>query len=168
MMHVTAYVGLGANLNDPVAQITHAFDELERIAGTRLVARSSLYASAPVGYVDQPDFINAVAQLETTLAPRALLAALLEIEHHHGRERGFRNAPRTLDLDLLLYGAAHFHEAHLSLPHPRLTERAFVLLPLIEIAPDLVIPAKGRASDWMASCAAQHVARLAPQPAAVE
>ena len=168
MMSITAYIGLGANLNDPAAQITHAFDELVRIAGTRLVARSSLYASAPVGYLDQPDFINAVAQLETTLAPRALLAALLEIEQRHGRERGFRNAPRTLDLDLLLYGAAHFHEDHLSLPHPRLTERAFVLLPLTEIAPDLVIPAKGRASDWLASCADQNVSRLTPQTAVVE
>ena len=168
MMSITAYIGLGANLNDPVAQITHAFDELERIAGTRLVARSSLYASAPVGYVDQPDFINAVAQVETTLAPRALLAALLDIEQHHGRERGFRNAPRTLDLDLLLYGAAHFHEDHLSVPHPRLTERAFVLLPLIEIAPDLLVPNRGRASDWVASCTGQTVTRLLPQPIAAE
>lgn len=168
MMHVIAYIGLGANLNDPAAQIRHAFDELGHIAGTRLVARSSLYASAPLGYVDQPDFINAVAQVETTLAPRALLGALLEIEQRHGRERGFRNAPRTLDLDLLLYGAAHFHEDHLTLPHPRLTERAFVLLPLTELTPDLLVPAKGRASDWIASCAAQAVTRIAPQAAMVE
>ena len=168
MMPITAYIGLGANLNDPAAQIAHAFDELEHIAETRLVARSSLYASAPVGYVDQPDFVNAVAQVETTLAPRALLTALLAIEQRHGRERGFRNAPRTLDLDLLLYGAAHFHEDHLSLPHPRLTERAFVLLPLIEIAPDLVVPGKGRASDWIASCASQPVTRLLHQPVAAE
>ena len=166
MMPITAYIGLGANLNDPAAQIEHAFDELARIADTRLIGRSSLYASAPVGYVDQPDFINAVAQLETALAPRALLAALLEIEQRHGRERGFRNAPRTLDLDLLLYGAAHFHEDHLSLPHPRLTERAFVLLPLTEIAPDLVVPGRGRATDWIASCAGQPVTRLLPQPVA--
>ena len=168
MMHVTAYIGLGANLNDPAAQIAQAFDELDRIDGTHLVARSSLYASAPVGYVDQPDFINAVAKLETTLAPRALLDALLEIEQCHGRERGFRNAPRTLDLDLLLYGAAHFHEDHLSLPHPRLTERAFVLLPLTEIAPDLIIPAKGRVSNWVGSCANQPVTRLLFQSVAAE
>ena len=168
MTSITAYIGLGANLNDPAAQIAQAFDELARIAGTRLVLRSSLYASAPVGYVDQPDFINAVAQIETMLAPRALLAALLEIEQRHGRERGFRNAPRTLDLDLLLYGAAHFHEDHLSLPHPRLTERAFVLLPLTEIAPDLVVPGRGRATDWIASCADQPVTRLLPQPVAAE
>lgn len=157
MMPISAYIGLGANLNDPVAQIEHAFAELDRIAGTHLVARSSLYASAPLGFVDQPDFINAVAQLETTLAPRALLTALLEIEQRHGRARSFRNAPRTLDLDLLLYGAAHFHEDHLTLPHPRMTERAFVLLPLTEIAPELVIPGRGRAEDWIASCAAQSV-----------
>ena len=160
MMPLTAYIGLGANLNDPAAQIEHAFDELDRIPGTRLVARSSLYASAPVGFVDQPDFINAVAQMETTLAPRALLTALLEIEQRHGRARSFRNAPRTLDLDLLLYGAAHFHEDHLSLPHPRMTERAFVLLPLTEIAPELVIPGRGRAADWIASCADQNVAPI--------
>ena len=159
-MVITAYIGLGANLNDPAAQIEHAFDELARLSGTRLVARSSLYASAPVGNVDQPDFINAVAQLETTLAPRSLLTNLLEIEQRHGRARSFRNAPRTLDLDLLLYGAAHFHEDHLTLPHPRMTERAFVLLPLTEIAPELVIPGRGRAADWIAACANQSVAPL--------
>ncbi len=159
-MLITAYIGLGANLDNPTAQIEHAFDELDRIPGTRLVACSSLYASAPVGYVDQPDFINAVAQLETTLAPPALLAALLDIEQRHGRARSFRNAPRTLDLDLLLYGAAHFHEDHLTLPHPRMTERAFVLLPLTDIAPDLVIPGRGRADDWIAACADQSVAPL--------
>ncbi len=163
-MHITAYIGLGANLNGPAAQVEYAFAELDRIASTRLVARSSLYATAPVGYIDQPDFINAVAQVETTLAPRALLAALLEIEQRHGRERSFRNAPRTLDLDLLLYGAAHFHEDHLTLPHPRMTKRAFVLLPLIEIAPELTIPGHGRAADWLAACANQSVVpiNLAP------
>lgn len=157
MMHVTAYIGLGANLNDPAAQVEYAFAELDRLPGTRLVARSSLYASAPVGYIDQPDFINAVAQVETALAPRALLDALLNIEQRHGRERSFRNAPRTLDLDLLLFGAAHFHEDQLTLPHPRMTERAFVLLPLTEIAPEITIPGCGRAGDWIASCASQKV-----------
>jgi 2-amino-4-hydroxy-6-hydroxymethyldihydropteridine diphosphokinase len=156
-MHITAHIGLGANLNDPAAQVEYAFAELDRIANTRLVARSSLYATAPVGYIDQPDFINAVAQVETTLAPRALLAALLDIEQRHGRERSFRNAPRTLDLDLLLYGAAHFHEDHLTLPHPRMTERAFVLLPLTEIVPEITIPGHGRAADWIAACASQSV-----------
>jgi 2-amino-4-hydroxy-6-hydroxymethyldihydropteridine diphosphokinase len=120
-----------------------------------------------VGYVDQPDFINAVAQVETSLAPRALLAALLDIEHRHGRERSFRNAPRTLDLDLLLYGSAHFHEDGLTLPHPRMTERAFVLRPLLEIAPDAQIPGHGRAADWLAACADQRVFPLPPPAAAV-
>ena len=166
-MNVVATIGLGANLNDPAAQVEYALAELGRLPGTRLRARSSLYASAPVGYVDQPDFINAVAQVETALAPRALLAALLDIEHRHGRERSFRNAPRTLDLDLLLYGDAHFHEDGLTLPHPRMHERGFVLLPLLEIAPDAVIPGHGRAADWLAGCADQNVTVLPPPAAAV-
>lgn len=166
-MKVIATVGLGANLNDPAAQVEYALAELDRLPGTRLIARSSLYASAPVGYVDQPDFINAVAQVETTLAPRALLAALLDIEHRHGRERSFRNAPRTLDLDLLLYGDAHFHEDGLTLPHPRMCERGFVLFPLLEIAPDIKIPGRGHAADWLARCDDQHVIPLLPPAAAV-
>ena len=165
-MKVIATIGLGANLNDPAGQVEYALAELDRLPGTRLIARSSLYASAPVGYVDQPDFINAVAQVETDLAPRALLVALLDIEHRHGRERSFRNAPRTLDLDLLLYGDAHFHEEGLTLPHPRMHERGFVLLPLLEIAPDATIPGRGRAADWLAGCAGQNVAHLPPPAAA--
>ena len=168
-MSIVATVGLGANLNDPAAQVEYALAELDRLPDTHLVARSHLYASAPVGYVDQPDFINAVAQVETSLAPRALLAALLDIEHRHGRERSFRNAPRTLDLDLLLYGHAHFHEDGLTLPHPRMCERGFVLLPLLEIAPDTVIPGRGRAADWLGRCDGQSVvvvasATLQPRP----
>ena len=165
-MNVIATIGLGANLNDPAAQVEYALAELDRLPGTRLIARSSLYASAPVGYVDQPDFINAVAQVETSLAPRALLDALLDLEHRHGRERSFRNAPRTLDLDLLLYGQAHFHEDALTLPHPRMTARAFVLLPLHEIAPDIHIPGHGAAADWLAACADQSVSPLLPPVAA--
>lgn len=166
-MNLVATVGLGANLNDPAAQIEYALAELDRLPGSRLIARSSLYASAPVGYVDQPDFINAVAQIETRLAPRALLAALLDIEHRHGRERSFRNAPRTLDLDLLLYGNAHFHEDGLTLPHPRMSERAFVLRPLLEIAPDIGIPGLGRADAWLAQCADQPITLLPPTAAVV-
>ncbi len=166
-MKVVATIGLGANLNDPAAQVEYALAELDRLPATRLIARSSLYASAPVGYVDQPDFINAVAQVETELAPRALLAALLDIEHRHGRERSFRNAPRTLDLDLLLYDGAHFHEDGLTLPHPRMCERGFVLLPLLEIAPDTTIPGRGRAADWLAGCMDQNVTALPPPAAAV-
>jgi 2-amino-4-hydroxy-6-hydroxymethyldihydropteridine diphosphokinase len=137
---------LGANLDDPAAQVEYAFDELARLPDTLLSARSSLYVSAPVGYDQQPDFINAVARLETRLSPRALLVALLDIEHRHGRQRTFRNAPRTLDLDLLLYGNARFHEPGLALPHPRMHERAFVLEPLMEIASDLYIPGHGSAN----------------------
>ena len=159
-MTVAAYIGLGANLNDPAAQVERALLELNRIPSTCVAARSSLYATAPVGNLNQPDFINAVAQVQTTLAPRTLLYALLEIEQQHGRARSFRNAPRTLDLDLLLYGAANFTEADLTLPHPRMTERAFVLLPLTEIAPQLTIPGCGRAADWLAACADQGVAAI--------
>jgi 2-amino-4-hydroxy-6-hydroxymethyldihydropteridine diphosphokinase len=156
-MNVAAYIGLGANLDDPGAQVEYAFDELARLSDTLLAARSSLYVSAPVGYDRQPDFINAVAKLETRLSPRALLAGLLEIEHRHGRQRTFRNAPRTLDLDLLLYGKSRFHEPGLTLPHPRMHERAFVLEPLIEIAPDLEIPGRGSASAWRALCGGQQI-----------
>ena len=166
-MKVVATIGLGANLDDPAAQVEYALAELDRLPHTRLVARSPLYASAPVGYVDQPDFINAVAQVETGLAPRVLLAALLDIEHRHGRERSFRNAPRTLDLDLLLYGGARFHEPGLALPHPRMHERAFVLRPLADIAPDAVIPGRGRAADWLAGVADQPISVLPPPAAAV-
>lgn len=166
-MKVTATIGLGANLNEPAAQVEYALTELDHLPATRLLARSSLYTSAPLGYVDQPDFVNAVAQVETGLAPRALLHALLDLEQRHGRERSFRNAPRTLDLDLLLYGSAHFHEDSLTLPHPRMQERGFVLLPLLEIAPDTVIPGRGRADEWLAACADQHVTVLPSSAAAV-
>ena len=135
---------------------------LARLPQSRLAARSSLYTSAPVGYAAQPDFINAVAALETRLSPRALLEAMLGIEHHHGRNRTFRNAPRTLDLDLLLYGEAHFHEENLTLPHPRMHERAFVLLPLLEIAPGLVIPGQGSAAALLNLYGEQSVQRHTP------
>jgi len=157
---VTAYVALGANLDDPVAQVERAFPELAGLPGTRLVARSSLYLSQPVGYTAQPDFINAVAQLETGLPPRALLDALLEIEHRHGRLRDFRNAPRTLDLDLLLYNGLVMHEPGLSLPHPRMHERAFVLAPLAEIAPECLIPGRGPARECLAGMAVSGLERL--------
>jgi 2-amino-4-hydroxy-6-hydroxymethyldihydropteridine diphosphokinase len=156
-MNVAAFVGLGANLDDPATQVEYALDELARLPDTLLAARSSLYVSAPVGYDQQPDFINAVAKLETRLPPRALLVALLDIEHRHGRQRTFRNAPRTLDLDLLLYGNARFHEPGLALPHPRMHERAFVLEPLMEIAPDLNIPGHGSAQSCLALCGSQQI-----------
>lgn len=164
---VLATIGLGANLDDPARQLEFAFAELGQLPGTRLVARSPLYASAPVGYLDQPDFVNAVARVSTTLAPRALLDALLDIEHRHGRERSFRNAPRTLDLDLLLYGNANFVEHGLTLPHPRMHERAFVLRPLADLAPDCVIPGAGRVADRLTAVAHQPIHLLEPLTAVV-
>lgn len=156
-----AFIALGSNLADPAAQVTRALACLTELPATRLIARSSLYRTAPVGYLDQPDFINAVAWVETALAPRALLDALLELEHAFGRERQFRNAPRILDLDLLLYGDLVHHEQGLTLPHPRMHERAFVLAPLVEIAPDCVIPGRGPAAGFLERCLDQGVERLA-------
>lgn len=150
MPEATAFVALGANLDQPAAHIERAADELDRLPGTRLLRLSSLYQSKPVGYVTQPDFINAVAALHTRLAPRELLDALLAIERRHGRRRAFKNAPRTLDLDLLLYDDLCLYEPGLCLPHPRMNERAFVLVPLLEIAPDIGIPGHGLARDCLA------------------
>ncbi len=145
----TAYVALGANLDDPRSQILQALGELDGIPESRVVSRSSLYRTAPVGNPDQPDFINAVARLDTALDARPLLDALLELEDRHGRRRSGPNAPRTLDLDLLLYADRVFHEEGLTLPHPRLHERAFVLAPLAEIAPDAIVPGQGRVADLL-------------------
>jgi 2-amino-4-hydroxy-6-hydroxymethyldihydropteridine diphosphokinase len=157
----TAYVGLGANLGDPRTQVLAAFDALDGIPQTRVTARSSLYGSAPVGYADQPAFVNAVARLETGLAPAPLLEALQAIEARAGRLRTFKDAPRTLDLDLLLYGEAAFIEPGLTVPHPRMHERAFVLAPLLEIAPGAAIPGLGPARDWLPRCAGQAIERIA-------
>ncbi len=152
-----ACIGLGSNLAEPERQILQAFEELARLPHTRLAACSSLYRSAPVGYADQPDFVNAVALLDTTLTPLQLLHALFALEHRHGRERTFRNAPRILDLDLLLYDGLICHEPGLTLPHPRMHERAFVLRPLLEVAPQCVIPGRGAAAQWLESCGGQAV-----------
>jgi len=157
-----AFIGLGSNLSEPEYQIQNAFVELARLPHTRLAARSALYRSAPVGYADQPDFINAVAWLETALAPLQLLQTLFDLEHRFGRERTFRNAPRILDLDLLLYDGLICHEHGLTLPHPRMHERAFVLAPLLEIAPDCAIPGRGAAYPWLENCTGQPIERLEP------
>jgi 2-amino-4-hydroxy-6-hydroxymethyldihydropteridine diphosphokinase len=157
---IRAFVALGSNLSDPEAQVNQAFNELDALPATRLIAHSSLYRSAPWGYSEQPDFINAVAEIETRLEPRRLLEMLLDIEHRFGRVREFLNAPRVLDLDLLLYNGLIHHEHGLTLPHPRMHERAFVLLPLTEIAPGCVIPGHGRATDHLAACAGQELQRL--------
>jgi len=153
----TAYVGIGSNLGEPRRQIEAALDELGRIAQTRVARRSSLYRSAPLGHADQPDFLNAVARLETGLAAEALLGELQAIERRHGRERSFANAPRTLDLDLLLHDAGTVSTPQLTLPHPRMHERAFVLAPLAEIAPEADVPGHGRAAELLARCAGQRI-----------
>jgi 2-amino-4-hydroxy-6-hydroxymethyldihydropteridine diphosphokinase len=157
---VTAYIALGSNLDDPQRHIAAGFAELEGLARTRLLRRSALYRSAPVGYADQPDFINAVACVETGLSAHELLLALLEIERRHGRVREFANAPRTLDLDIALYGNLILHEHGLTIPHPRMHERAFVMVPLAEIAPDCVVPGRGRVSELVAAIDAGSVAKL--------
>ena len=132
------FVGLGANLGDAVATVRAALQALDEMPGTRCVARSALYRSAPID-AQGSDYVNAVAQLHTRLSPVALLLQLQTMEERFGRERPFRNAPRTLDLDLLLYGQRRIATLQLTVPHPRMHERAFVLVPLAEIAPDLAL-----------------------------
>lgn len=139
-----AFVALGSNLQDPAYQVNQGFELLAQLPDTQLVRRSSLYRTTPVGYDNQPDFINAVAEVDTELSALELLRALLAAETRQGRERPFPNAPRVLDLDLLLYDDLNLHTAELTLPHPRMQERGFVLLPLAEIAPELLLAGPGR------------------------
>lgn len=158
---IRAYVALGANLGHPAATVRAALAALSGIPESVLVAASSLYRTAPVGLKHQPDFINAVAAVDTTLTPLALLDALFAIEADFGRSRSVKNAPRTLDLDLLLYGESRLDEARLTLPHPRMHERAFVLVPLAELAPECRIPGHGELSELLAFCRGQDVVRIA-------
>ena len=155
-----AFVGIGANLGDPVARVRHAVAALATLPQTQLVAASSLYRTAPLGYTAQDDFVNAACLLETTLAPHALLDRLRAIEGAAGRERPFKNAPRTLDLDLLLYGGETIDEPGLTVPHPRLHERAFALAPVVELDPDCVIPGRGLAREWLARTSGQRIDKL--------
>ncbi len=159
MGHI-AFVGLGSNLSDPCSQVLRALQMLDSLPQTKVLARSSLYRSAPIGYLQQPDFINAVARLETELSPRALLDALLGLEKDNGRTRDFLNSPRTLDLDVLLYDNLQHHEHGLTLPHPQMHRRAFVLRPLLEIAPDCEIPGVGPAAEALRHCADQQLERI--------
>jgi 2-amino-4-hydroxy-6-hydroxymethyldihydropteridine diphosphokinase len=152
-----AFIGLGSNLENPLFQIRRAISLLTELPDSRLIRQSSLYRSAAMGSVDQPDFINAVVHIETMLMPRALLMALLEIERRCGRIRTYPNAPRTLDLDLLLYDDLQCHEEGLVLPHPRLHERAFVLQPLMEIECDCKIPGQGLVSELLVACTHQRL-----------
>jgi 2-amino-4-hydroxy-6-hydroxymethyldihydropteridine diphosphokinase len=150
-----AYVGVGSNLDQPANHVRRALDEMATIRRTQLQAQSSLYRSAPLGYAAQPDFVNAVAALETALPAGELLKELQAIEKHHGRERSFANAPRTLDLDLLLFGNERIAAQDLVVPHPRMHERAFVLRPLLEIAPGLEAY-----KPFLEACAGQNVERI--------
>lgn len=157
-----AYVALGSNLDDPRAQVERALAALDQLPQTRCVLRSSLYRSRPFGPVEQPDFVNAVAGLLTTLQPATLLASLQALETRLGRERPVvRWGPRRIDLDLLVHGSARIAEPGLELPHPGIAERAFVLAPLAEIAPDLDVPGVGRVSALLAKVDSSGLERLA-------
>jgi 2-amino-4-hydroxy-6-hydroxymethyldihydropteridine diphosphokinase len=161
MPPVKAVVALGANLDDPQAQVRRAFGELAALPDTWVAGRSSLYRTAPVGFADQPPFVNACALVETRLSARALLDGLLAIEKRHGRERGIPNGPRTLDLDIVLYGGAIIDEPGLAVPHPRAHERAFVLAPLVDVWPDAVIPGKGAAAALLEGVRGQGIEKIA-------
>jgi len=162
-MFALAYVGLGSNLDHPRRQLARALSEISRLPRTRVVAASRNYRSAPVGAAaPQPDYVNAAAALRTGLGASALLARLHAIERRHGRARHAgepRNLPRVLDLDLLLIGRRRIRRPRLTLPHPRMHERAFVLVPLLEIAPAATIPGRGAARRWLRRARGQRIAR---------
>lgn len=155
-----AYIALGANLGDPAATVNAAFAALAELPQSMLTARSALYRTAPVGILDQPEFVNAAARITTQLAPEALLDQLLAIEQRFGRIRAERNGPRTLDLDILLYDDLVIDTPRLTLPHPRLHLRAFVLYPLADLAPDLALPGRGSLAAWLPAVANQGIVRL--------
>jgi len=155
-----AFVGIGSNLDGPQARVRAAFDALDALPQTRVTGRSPLYRSGPLGGPPQPDYVNAVARLETEFAPDALLRELLAIEARQGRTRGEADAPRTLDLDLLLYDAARCAQPGLRLPHPRMHLRRFVLAPLVDLEPAVRIPGHGAAAELLAGCDAQRLERI--------
>ena len=159
LAQVTAYIGIGANLGDARANVHDALARLARLPGAVLVDASASYRTAPIDSSGD-DYINAVARITTTLPPEDLLQALHAIEAAHGRERPYRNAPRTLDLDLLLYDEAQIASATLTVPHPRLTERAFVLVPLLALAPAIAVPGLGPAQGYLAGVADQAISQL--------
>ena len=154
-----AYIGIGANLGDALANVGDALVRLAALPATQLVASSSRYRTAPIDSSGD-DYINAVACIDTALGAHELLAALQAIELAHGRERPYRNAPRTLDLDVLLYGDQVIDTPGLQVPHPRMLERAFVLVPLLEIAPDANVPGFGRAQQFAGAVADQQIAKI--------
>jgi len=155
-----AYIGIGANLGDALANVGDALVRIAALPSTRLIASSSRYRTAPIDSSGD-DYINAVACIDTSLGAHELLTALQGIELAHGRERPYRNAPRTLDLDVLLYGDELIDTPALQVPHPRMLERAFVLTPLLEIAPDVNVPGFGRAQQFAGAVAHQQIAKIA-------
>lgn len=151
MDEVVAYIGIGSNLDDPEHQVQSAIEELARLPESRVTRASGLYRTPPWGMTEQPPFVNAAVSLRTRLSPRALLDGLLAIERSRGRVRdGTRWGPRVLDLDILLYGGRSLHEDGLHIPHPRIAERAFVLMPLADLDADLVVPGHGRVRELLA------------------
>lgn len=157
---VTAYVGIGANLEDPVAQVTTALRELAQLPQSTLTRASPLYRTPPMGPPGQPDYINAVAELHTTLDPHDLLDELQRLEQVHRRVRNERWGPRTLDLDLLVFGDRVIADPRLTVPHPGIASRAFVLLPLADLAPDLDIPGLGRVADLRSTADLSGISQL--------
>jgi 2-amino-4-hydroxy-6-hydroxymethyldihydropteridine diphosphokinase len=156
----TAFIALGSNLDHPSFQVQRALREIDDIGEVALVKISSMYETVPVGMTDQPAFVNAVAQVETLLSPQDLLGQLLDIEKRHGRVRAEKNGPRTLDLDILIFNEWRLDEPDLTTPHPRMHERAFVLVPLLEIAPEIYIPGKGYGKEHLAKLDAAGVKRM--------
>jgi 2-amino-4-hydroxy-6-hydroxymethyldihydropteridine diphosphokinase len=160
---VRAFVGLGSNLGDPLNQVRIALGELNQLKATRLLRQSGFYRTPPWGRTDQPDFVNAVAEIETGLSPRQLLDALLHIEARAGRVReGLRWGPRLIDLDLLIYGDARIDEENLHVPHPRMHERAFVMVPLVELEPSFTVPGIGVLADLLAHLDSGGCVRMQP------
>ena len=162
MTRVTAYIGIGSNLDDPLQHATAAISDIAALADTQLIGHSRWYRSAPIGPPGQPDYINGAAAIRTGLAPCELLAALQGIEDRHGRVRGERWGARTLDLDILLYGACTIASASLCIPHPRLAERNFVLYPLADLAPDLMLPDGSAVVELLANVYSAGIVPLSP------
>ncbi|MBT8148713.1 MAG: 2-amino-4-hydroxy-6-hydroxymethyldihydropteridine diphosphokinase [Gammaproteobacteria bacterium] len=158
--YITSYIGLGSNLDQPAQQLLQAFEQLAELPGSQLCSRSSLYRSAPLGPAPQDDYINAVAELSTSLPAQQLLIELQAIERRHGRIRNRRWTPRTLDLDILLYGQFVIDEPNLRIPHAEMFQRNFVLCPLLEIAPQLVLPDNTRLVERLAQCPAGRLVKL--------
>ena len=155
-----AVIALGSNLAEPARQVRAALSAMEAHPQIQIEKTSSLYVTAPVGYDDQPDFVNAVCSVRTSLDGVSLLAVLNRIEADFGRERTFRNAPRTLDLDIIDFDGISSNDPHLTLPHPRAHERSFVMKPLAEILPDFVLGGHGRAADLAAALGEEGIRLL--------